>query len=373
MRRLTLALHNALYNVARPVLFRQSAQEAHESLLRLLAQIDDDKRTLHLLKRLHQLTTVNHLLPIGGTILDYPLILAAGFVKGHGFASEINALNAVAKGENIIPGWRSVPTLVGIVEFGSFTRHPRLGNEGTTLWRHPASKSLQNRIGLKNPGVAAASEFLRQRKLDLQPIFGINIAVTPHQNDPYIQIDETLLGIHSFIDKGVIPSWFTLNLSCPNTDEDPHGNQTEQLAQALCSAITKELAQSAHKVPLWVKVSPDLADNQLRILMSVFAETGVCAVIATNTLAQPTPDNLSVQAGMSGSNLFTHGLRTARTLQQARFNLAAPVDVIACGGVMDGKTLLAYKALGISVAQCWSAFIYRGPLALQVIESEAND
>jgi dihydroorotate dehydrogenase len=105
----------------------------------------------------------------------------------------------------------------------------------------------------------------------------------------------------------------------------------------------------------------------------VFSQTGVRAVVATNTLGQPAPDNPKLQAGMSGKSLFPHALRTARVLNEARFAAHAHLDIVACGGIVDGKSYLAYKSLGINVAQCWSAFIYRGPLALQLIESEAHD
>ena len=63
-------------------------------------------------------------------------MLAAGFVKGVGFPDEDAALMAVESGRNVMPGWASVPALCGLVEFGSFTRWPRLGNPGTVVWRH---------------------------------------------------------------------------------------------------------------------------------------------------------------------------------------------------------------------------------------------
>ncbi len=96
--------------------------------------------------------------------LPHPLIVAAGLVKGDGFASEAEALAAVARGRNIMPGWRSLPALVGAVEFGSFTRWPRLGNPGCVVWRDMATRSMQNRVGLRNPGATAAAAFLGARR-----------------------------------------------------------------------------------------------------------------------------------------------------------------------------------------------------------------
>src|SRR5947208_2551717 len=89
--------------------------------------------------------------------LPLDLSFAAGLVKGTGFAREDEALAAVERGDNIIPGWRSVPALVGPLEIGSFTRYPRLGNPGTVVWRDPRTRSTQNRVGLRNPGARAAA------------------------------------------------------------------------------------------------------------------------------------------------------------------------------------------------------------------------
>ena len=61
------------------------------------------------------------------------------------------------RGRDVVPGWRSLPALVGAVEFGSYTRHPRLGNPGRVVWRDHATRSMQNRIGLRNPGARAAA------------------------------------------------------------------------------------------------------------------------------------------------------------------------------------------------------------------------
>ena len=139
---------------------------------------------------------------------------------------------AVSEGRNIIPGWRLVPALAGPVEFGSFTRYPRLGNPGTVVWRNAATQSTQNRVGLRNPGARAAAIFLGQRRSQLPKEFGINIAVSPGVEDIDEQTRHVVESLAFFLDAGVHPSWFTLNLSCPNTEDDPQGRQLEAETQA---------------------------------------------------------------------------------------------------------------------------------------------
>ncbi|MEO1644598.1 MAG: hypothetical protein AAFR67_05390 [Chloroflexota bacterium] len=168
----------------------------------------------------------------------------------------------------------------------------------------------------------------------------------------------------------MIPNWFTLNVSCPNTEDDPSGNQTEALTRGLCSTALETIANAGYDVPLWVKLSPDLAESQYELLMGIFDTLGVQAVVATNTLGRPTPTDPTLQAGMGGGQLYPHALRTALCLREIAQKNGYAVDVVGCGGVLDGDNYLAYKAHGLDVVQYWSALIYRGPLAAAIIESE---
>ena len=126
-------------------------------------------------------------------------------------------------------------------------------------------------------------------------------------------------------------------------------------------------------IPLWVKLGPNLSAGQYRALMAVFAETGVRAVVATNTLPMPSPADAAVTAGVGGGRLHPHALKTAATLVQEKNVHAYPVDVIGCGGVLDGPTFQAFTGAGVAVVQYWSALVYRGPLAAALIAHEANN
>jgi len=344
---------------------------------------------------------------------------------------------------------------VGLVEFGSFTRWPRPGNPGVVTWRDVPTRSTQNRIGLRNPGARAAAAFLGARRAMLPRQYGINIAVSPGVSDPAQQIDEVLASLDAFVAAGVAPTWFTLNLSCPNTEDDPRGHQTADEARALCAAALALLRETilpsspnpfppadggkgrrnaalprpvgkycntplrdqaagiaphppapsptlrggkgsrpaailpsplvgegpgmggksappptGRIPPLWVKVGPDLSDEQYRALLRVFAETGVAAVVATNTLPLPAPDDPAVMAGVGGGRLHARAVEVAALLMAERAAHGYPVDVIGCGGVQDGATLRAFARLGIAAMQYWSALVYRGPLASALLAYE---
>jgi len=366
-----LALNRLAYGAARPLIFRRTAQQAHHDALALLRRADALAPALDpLLGAAHRLAFRRGTFHAGGVTLDSPLILAAGLVKGDGFASEEAALAAVERGANVMPGWRSVPRLAGPVEFGSFTRWPRPGNPGTVVWRDVPTRSTQNRIGLRNPGARAAAAFLGARRDRLPPVYGINIAVSPGVDDPDQQTREVIDGLAAFVANQVQPAWFTLNLSCPNTEDDPRGHQTADEARQVCGAAAGVLAAAG--VPLWVKLGPNLSDDQYRGLMRVFAEVGVRAVVATNTLPLPTPGDPNVTAGMAGGRLHARAVAVAGLLAAERDAQGYPVDVIGCGGVLDGDTYRTFARLGAPVVQYWTALIYRGLLAAALIAHEAG-
>jgi dihydroorotate dehydrogenase len=280
LRRGFLAANRVGYErLARPLIFRSSAQIAHTRLLKLLSWLD---RSSILLNSIHRLAFESREVEVGGVRLPSRFILAAGLVKGEGFEAEADALAAVAADRNIIPGWRSVPRLVGLVEFGSFTRCSRMGNSGTVLWRDERTRSTQNRVGLKNPGAMAAAAFLSRHIQDLPERFGINIAVSPGLTDPEQEVPEVREAFQAFLSQQIFPTWFTLNVSCPNTADDPRGSQTEDSARRLCTAAIDSIQLYGVAVPLWIKVSPELSPEQYAILMGVFHEVGVRAVIATS-------------------------------------------------------------------------------------------
>lgn len=354
----------------RRIVFRRPAQSSHDSMIRTLRVLDRMPLAPGLVAALHDLSFTKAHTTVGGARLSQRLILAAGLVKGDGFADEQTATSAAESGGNIMPGWRIVPALAGAVEFGSFTRHPRLGNAGTVVWRKEASMSTQNRVGLRNPGARAAAVFLGKRRHKLPREFGINIAVTPGVDDIERQTRNVVEALSYFLDAGVCPTWFTLNLSCPNTEDDPLGHQLEAETRRLCGALVEHLRARDREIPLWVKVGPGLAAEQYRSLMRIFHDVGVKAVVAANTLAQPSPNDGAVQAGVGGGELLPAALEAVRQLLAEKNRGKYGVDVIACGGILDGASLWEYERLGVKAAQYWSALVYRGPFAAAIIESE---
>jgi dihydroorotate dehydrogenase len=371
IRWIFLVAYRAIYErIIRRLIFRSSAQDAHLRIVRVMSKLDGSRLFCGILRFIHRITSKQQAIKVGGITLESPFILAAGLVKGAGFSTEEEALTAVETGENIIPGWKCIPGLVGMVEFGSFTRYPRVGNPGIVVWRDENTQSTQNRVGLKNPGAKAAAAFLAKHQHELPKVYGINIAVSPGVSDTKLSEKELLEALAEFIDQHVIPSWFTLNLSCPNTEDDPGGRQTESQARELCGALVTHVRERGFSTPIWVKISPDLSSEQYKILMCVFAEVGVQSVVATNTLPMPTTDDPKLAGGVGGGKLHKAALDATQILMREKIDKGYKVDVIGCGGVLDGQSYRDYRANGIHAVQYWSALIYRGPLAAAIMQHE---
>ena len=404
--------------------------------------------------------------------MDNPLILAAGLVKGDGFATEEEAMEAVKQGRNIIPGWRSVSVLVGAVEMGSFTPAPRMGNPGTVLWRDAEHKTLYNRIGLRNPGARAAAAFLGERLTELPATYGISLATDPDETDLQQKCESIAEAAKHFMSAGLRPSWVTVNLSCPNTEPTwrtgltgntkpasrtdlagetnpatqtanapahqatinpaiqtvdvpvnqattnpaiPTATEPPDHAKAICAAVKQELPA---EIPLWAKVGPDLPEAAYQELAQALAEAGAKAIVAVNTATRQVPQSSSqkaqrgseptqgssdhldgdhaansktlqssateTQAGMGGASLLPEALRAVSALAAATHLSAAdpespsatpqnpPLDIIGCGGILNGSHLQAFQNAGAKAAQYWSALVFRGPNAATLIAREAQ-
>lgn len=301
----------------------------------------------------------------GGVELTHPHILAAGWVKGPGYDNEIQALGAVVQGRNLVPGWRSWPSMVGPVEFGSYTRWPRHGNRGETMWRLPGH-SLGNRVGLRNVGIRAAASFLSSRKGDLPRCWGINLAPTPGVDDAQVMFEEMQQSIAYLVEAAIKPSWVTINVSCPTTDADLENAQSEVQVRALLKAAQQSLPA---EIPLWIKVSPGLTASQYAMLVSLCGEFRVRAVVATNTRQEVDGEGRSW--GASGGSLKQDSFETVVKLTVLKQMLNIPVDIIGCGGILHGRDLRQLQRYGVVAWQYFAALIYRGPFAAGLICQEA--
>ena len=368
---MVLSVYARAWRPTAAVIRSGGAQAAHEVATSLLRLGDAVPGAVAAARVARRSTLPNRPTVVGGVRLPHPLIVAAGLVKGDGFDDEYAAGEAVRDGRDIVPGWRVLPALLGAVEFGSYTRRPRKGNRGRVVWRDDSTHSMQNRVGLRNPGVAAAAGFLRSKGETLPRTWGVSLAPTPGVTDLDALAADLDEGVTTFVDAfdrhPRPPQWYSLNLSCPNTEDDPDQLQTDALARSLAGTLVSRVRGT----PVWVKVGPALSAEQYRVLAQAFADTGVRAVVATNTLPRPAPRR-DLTAGVSGDGLRAYALEAVAHLSRAISADRLPLDIVGSGGVRRGRDLIAFEEAGARAAMLYSALVFRGPLAPALILREAE-
>jgi dihydroorotate dehydrogenase len=241
----------------------------------------------------------------------------------------------------------------GFVEIGTITPRPQAGNDKPRLFRLTEDAALVNRLGFNNQGYDAAHRHLAARTR--AGIVGVNIGVNRDSAD---RIADYVAGIAAFAD---VASYFTINISSPNTVGLRDLQAREQLRELLKQALTARDAAS-RRVPLLVKLAPDLSDGELAGVAEALVEAGVDGVIATNTTtsrAEVTNQRWAGEkGGLSGRPLFR--LSTIR-LARLRKLVGKDVPIIGVGGVESGETAWAKFVAGADLVQLYTGMIYKGP------------
>ncbi len=328
------------YALLRPLLFRLDAETAHHW-------------TLAALKNAHRL----HLLGAGGVPasprrvmgLDFPnpVGLAAGLDKNGDYIDALAALG------------------FGFIEVGTVTPRPQPGNPRPRLFRLPEARAIINRMGFNNRGVDYLLTKVQQARY--RGVLGINIgknADTPVEH----AVDDYLIGLRKVY---AAASYVTVNISSPNTPNLRSLQEGAALTDLL-SRLKREqqvLAEQHQKyVPVAVKIAPDLSAEAVAEMAAVIRESGIDAVIATNTtLAREAVAQLphgGEAGGLSGAPLTR---RATEVVSQLHSVLGDTVPIIAAGGIMDGDDALAKRRAGASLVQVYSGLIYRGPALVREV------
>lgn len=326
-----------MYPLARSLLFSLDAERSHGMALRGL----DTVHAMGLSRLLARPPTPFPTKFLGLTFPN-PIGLAAGLDKN---GEHIEALFALG---------------FGFVEVGTVTPRAQAGNPEPRLFRLPEHRAIINRMGFNNLGVGALVrnvEALKKRP----GILGINIGKnkdTPNEQAvrDYLNCLERVYPLADYI---------TVNISSPNTAglrELQEEQQLRVLVSTLREAQEKLAAKHRIRVPLLVKISPDLSDEDVDAASRVLNDLGVDGVIATNTTVSRVAINqhpLAKEAGgLSGAPLLG---RSTATLRRLRTRLPEAMPLIGVGGILSGADAVAKTSAGAQLVQLYSGLIYRGP------------
>ncbi len=256
----------------------------------------------------------------------------------------------------------------GHVEVGTVTPRPQPGNDKPRLFRLKEHGAIINRMGFNNPGVAGLLANLERSRKDFRGVLGINIGKnfdTPNEEAirDYLLCLEGVYGAADYV---------TANLSSPNTK----GLRDLQNAETCRELILRlqerrESLQAGHggkRVPLVIKIAPDLSDEAVAALAGVFSETRIDGVITTNTTiareAVAGHPLANEAGGLSGSPLTE---QATAILARLRSELDPAIPVIGSGGVMTADDARAKFEAGAALVQVYTGLIYRGPRLVREI------
>lgn len=254
----------------------------------------------------------------------------------------------------------------GFAEVGTLTPLPQRGNPRPRMFRLPADEGVINRLGFNNEGHAAALERLRAR-VGRGGVVGVNVGANKDSAD---RAGDYVAGIRAF---ATLASYFTINVSSPNTPGLRDLQQEAALDDLLarCIAARDEAAGASGRVPVLLKLAPDLALEGLDQAVAVARRRGVDGLIISNTtIGRPgTLRDAGVareQGGLSGRPLFA---LSTRMLAEAYRRVEGAMPLVGVGGLHSGPSALAKIEAGASLVQLYSALVYRGPALVEEIKA----
>ncbi|HEY1898663.1 MAG TPA: quinone-dependent dihydroorotate dehydrogenase [Steroidobacteraceae bacterium] len=325
-----------MYALARALLFALDAERAHGLTLAAMRV----SHHLGLLRLLAAEQTAQPVELMGLTFINR-VGLAAGFDKN---ATCVDAMGALG---------------FGFVEVGTLTPRGQEGNPRPRVFRLPKARAVINRMGFPNEGVEAAALRLRRRRYT--GVCGVNIgknAATPLEQATADYV-AALRAVYEHAD------YVAINISSPNTQglrQLQEGEQLRPLLRALLDTRAELAERIGWRVPLVVKLSPDLAADDLARTAQVIRELSLDGVIATNTTleraAVASLRHAQRPGGLSGEPLRERSLQVVRRLREL---LGPEMPLIGVGGISSAADAAAMLAAGANLIQVYTGLIYRGP------------
>ena len=322
------------WNLARPMLFRMDAEEAHRFVLERLERSPNLAATL--LRALAERPAPEQAIDVGPLRLAGPVGLAAGLDKD---------------GE-AIPVWPALG--FGFVEVGTVTPRPQAGNPRPRMFRLKEEGALINRMGFNNGGVEALQRRMHElRAADRWPAVPVGANIGKNKDTPNDEAERDYL--RCVVSLSPLVDYFTVNVSSPNTPGLRALQEPERLSRLLDTVVG-----AARPRPVFLKLAPDLEPTALAEAVEVAIEAECTGIIATNTtISRPgTTGRLEEGGGMSGAPLWP---LASERIGQVVDAAAGRVPVIGVGGIHTVEQVEQLLARGCHAVQIYSGFIFEGP------------
>ena len=333
-----------MYALLRPVLFALDPAQAHALAVAALAPVEYLAPVRGLVRAAIAVRDPRLEVRKMGLVFPTPVGLAGGFDKN---ADRPRALAALGFGH---------------LELGTVTAEAQEANPAPNLFRLPADRALVNRLGFPNEGAATVAARIAKRKDGVKVPVGVSIGKSRS-----VPVDAAMPDyVASFRAVRPVADFVVVNISSPNT-KDLRALQAADVARELFTTLRKE----DRKVPLLVKIAPDLQDDAIDAICDVAMECGLSGVVATNTtiaregLATPKEEIERIGAGgLSGKPV---AVRALSVVKRVRARVGPDACVIGVGGIDGTESALAMLGVGADLVQLYTGFVYRGPTVARTI------
>ncbi|MGV8855855.1 MAG: quinone-dependent dihydroorotate dehydrogenase [Devosia sp.] len=247
----------------------------------------------------------------------------------------------------------------GMVEIGTVTPRPQSGNPKPRLFRIAGAQGVINRMGFNNEGHAAA--FARLKGLRVPAALGVNIGANKDSED---FVADYVAGVAKFAG---LADYLTANISSPNTP-GLRNLQADEALRRLLGEILAARAKARTRVPIFLKIAPDLDEAALDAIAKVVLATDLDGLIVANTTlsreAVAGLENATEAGGLSGRPLFE---LSTQKLAQVRLRVG-DLPIIGVGGIHSPQSALAKVEAGANAIQLYSALVFGGLDLLDTIK-----
>ncbi len=253
----------------------------------------------------------------------------------------------------------------GFVEVGTVTGEPQPGNERPRLFRLPQDRAVVNRMGFNNDGAEVVSRRLRERRRRLgerasEVVLGVNIGKTKRvpEADAVADYEKSTRLLAPYAD------YLVVNVSSPNTPGLRDLQAVDKLRPLLEAVRDTSDATTGRRVPLLVKIAPDLSDADILAVADLAAELRLDGIVATNTTISRSglasaPDAVAVAGagGLSGAPLRA---RAEEVLRLLRGRVGPSLCLVGVGGIETVEDARRRIEAGATLLQAYTGLVYGG-------------
>ncbi len=259
----------------------------------------------------------------------------------------------------------------GFVEVGTITPLPQKGNPKPRVFRLEQDNAIVNSLGFNNKGSIKVKKNIKKLNISFRQnkIIGVNLGKNKNNEN---SINDFLYGMEQL---GDLASYITINISSPNTkglrDLQLRGNIENLIKQIVRK---REEIEDINKKPIFIKISPDLNEDQLRDIALISLANNIDGLILTNTtIDRPNglfSNNKINKGGLSGKPLFD----ISNNILRKMYNLTnGQIILIGVGGISNGSDCYEKIKSGASLVQLYTALTFSGPKLILKIKSELVD